>query len=151
MTTLPRRSFLTLSALGAATLAPGAAWASEQTGATDPAGSDWYTSIRDAIAGLPDAAGEMPPTATAAQVRVTRAAQTWEGRSGLADIRTGHPVPDVPDYETGEPATYGCGLQRLVTLPVGVPVGFIDWDAAWRIVREADVVTAAFQRLPRAG
>jgi D-alanyl-D-alanine carboxypeptidase len=101
MTTLPRRSFLALSALGAATLAPGAAWAADQTAATNPTTSDWYAPIRDAIAGLPDAAGELPATATAAQVRVTRAAQTWEGRSGLADIRTGHPVPPGARFRIG--------------------------------------------------
>jgi D-alanyl-D-alanine carboxypeptidase len=89
MTTLPRRTLLSLAALGGAALA---------TGAASPASAavpDWYAPMRDAIAGLPE------PTATAAQVRLARAGLAWEGRSGVADVRTGAPVPAGARFRIG--------------------------------------------------
>ncbi|MBF9128464.1 beta-lactamase family protein [Plantactinospora sp. S1510] len=48
-----------------------------------------------AIQGLPSA------EATAAQVRVNSGAGCWTGRSGVADLRTGAPVPDGARFRIG--------------------------------------------------
>jgi D-alanyl-D-alanine carboxypeptidase len=103
MTTMPRRSLLTIAALGAtafATSVPTRSWATSATDDTN-ADRDWYAPMRDAIAGLPDGSAGTPPTATAAQVRVSGPAGCWEGRSGVADVRTGIPVPVGARFRIG--------------------------------------------------
>jgi len=99
MTTLPRRSLLTLAALGGAAAATGVAGPSRAAG-TDT-GPDWSAPVRDAIAGLPDGSAGSLPTATAAQVRITGPAGRWEGRSGVADLRSGTPVPRRARFRIG--------------------------------------------------
>lgn len=99
MTTLPRRTLLTMATLGGTALAAGAAapaWAAPP----GPANADpeWYAPMRDAIAGLPDGA---LPTATAAQVRICGPAGRWEGRSGVADVRLGTPVQPGSRFRIG--------------------------------------------------
>ncbi|MEU7872501.1 serine hydrolase domain-containing protein [Dactylosporangium sp. NPDC049140] len=99
MTTLPRRSLLAFAALGGAAAATGlgtASWAAPA--AADP---QWYAPIRDALAGLPDGAAGAPPTATAAQVLATGPAGRWEGRSGVADVESGRPVPHGARFRIG--------------------------------------------------
>ncbi|MEU4690713.1 serine hydrolase domain-containing protein [Actinoplanes sp. NPDC023714] len=51
--------------------------------------------MRQAMAGLPNA------EATAAQVRVTTAKGCWTGTSGVADLRTGAPVPADARFRVG--------------------------------------------------
>jgi D-alanyl-D-alanine carboxypeptidase len=91
MTTLPRRTLLSLAALGGAALATGVA-APARASAASP---DWYAPMRDAVAGLPE------PTATAAQVLIARPGESWEGRCGVADVRTGAPVPVGARFRIG--------------------------------------------------
>ena len=89
MTVIPRRTVLTLTAAGAATLVTGApARAATRL-------DDWSAPVRTAIEGLPE------PATTAAQVRVTAPPGTWEGRSGTADLRTGRPVPRGARFRIG--------------------------------------------------
>jgi D-alanyl-D-alanine carboxypeptidase len=57
--------------------------------------------MADAIAGLPDGSAATPPTATAAQVRISRPAGCWEGRSGVADVGTGRAVPVGARFRIG--------------------------------------------------
>jgi D-alanyl-D-alanine carboxypeptidase len=99
MTTVPRRTLLSLAALGGAALATGAAtpsWAAAPT--TEP---DWFAPMRDAIAGLPDGGAGTAPTATAAQVRITRSGGCWEGRSGVAVVGRDAPVPVDARFRIG--------------------------------------------------
>ncbi|MFD0822636.1 serine hydrolase domain-containing protein, partial [Micromonospora zhanjiangensis] len=58
-------------------------------GSLDPA------PMRQAIAGLPTA------TATSAQVRIVTTAGCWTGASGVADLRTGRPVPPDARFRIG--------------------------------------------------
>ncbi|MFI6316855.1 serine hydrolase domain-containing protein [Nonomuraea sp. NPDC050556] len=51
--------------------------------------------LSQAIAGLPDAA------ATSAQVRVGGSAGSWQGVSGVRDLRTGRPVPARAKFRAG--------------------------------------------------
>ena len=92
MTVIPRRTVLTLGAAGAATLVAGAP-AHATTGS-----EDWSAPLRKAIEKVPDGP---PATTTAAQVRVTAAAGTWQGRSGTADVRSGRPVPAGARFRIG--------------------------------------------------
>ncbi|MBV1856204.1 serine hydrolase domain-containing protein [Catellatospora tritici] len=91
MTSMPRRTLLSLAAVGGAALATGVAAPARAA----QAGDDWYAPMRDAIAGLPE------PTATAAQVRVARPGQVWDGRAGVADTTTGAPVPPGARFRIG--------------------------------------------------
>jgi D-alanyl-D-alanine carboxypeptidase len=92
-----------MAALGGAAVATGittASWAAAPTGGTDP-DPNRYAPMRDAIAGLPDGSAGAPPTATAAQVRVDGPAGRWEGRSGVADVGSGMPVPHGARFRIG--------------------------------------------------
>jgi D-alanyl-D-alanine carboxypeptidase len=92
MTAIPRRTVLTLAAAGAATLVAGApARASTRS-------EEWFTPLQTAIEDLPDGP---PPTTTAAQVRITGSAGTWEGRSGVSDVHSGRPVPAGARFRIG--------------------------------------------------
>jgi D-alanyl-D-alanine carboxypeptidase len=92
MTAIPRRTLLVGAAAGAAMLATGVpARARSRT-------ADWFAPLEKAISELPDAP---PTTTTAAQVRFTAAAGTWEGRSGQADVRSGRPVPAGARFRIG--------------------------------------------------
>lgn len=102
MTTLPRRTLLTMAALGGTALATGVAapsWAAP-TGSrkADP---EWYAPLRDAIAGLPDGTAGSLPTATAAQVRFSGPAGSWQGGSGVAEVGPGTPVPAGARFRIG--------------------------------------------------
>jgi D-alanyl-D-alanine carboxypeptidase len=79
-----RRAAMTAATLGmlAATTVAGPAYA--RSPALPPLKPDLF---EQAIAGLPNA------TVTGAQVLVTGSAGQWSGRSGVADLRTGAPVP----------------------------------------------------------
>ncbi len=95
MTTVSRRALLTLTAAGAtAAVLPARAWAADPVAAADP----WWKPMRTAIENVPD--GELP-TATAAQVRLTTAAGSWTGRSGVADVVTRAPVPAGARFRIG--------------------------------------------------
>ncbi|MFI5909601.1 serine hydrolase domain-containing protein [Dactylosporangium sp. NPDC051541] len=87
MTAIPRRTLLGAAVAGGFLLATGRpALAADQP---------WYTPLEQAIAGLPDG------SATAAQVRIARAGQCWAGRSGVADLATGAPVPAGARFRIG--------------------------------------------------
>lgn len=103
MTTMPRRTLLTMAALGGTALAAGTAgpsWAAAPAGPAHP-DPDWYAPVRDAIAGLPDGAAGTLPTATAAQIRIGGPDGSWEGRSGVADIDRGTPVRPGSRFRIG--------------------------------------------------
>ncbi len=94
-----RRTLLTTAALGGAAVAGGSTTPSWAT-APAPA-DDWYAPLSKAISGLPDGSPGTPPTATAAQLRISTPAGRWQGRSGVADLETGAPVPDRAVFRIG--------------------------------------------------
>ncbi|GAA3303747.1 serine hydrolase domain-containing protein [Dactylosporangium vinaceum] len=89
MTAMPRRALLAAAALGGAALAAG------RPGFAFAADPPWYAPMEQAISGLPDG------SATAAQVRLARPGQSWEGRCGYADITTQAPVPAGARFRIG--------------------------------------------------
>jgi D-alanyl-D-alanine carboxypeptidase len=167
MTVIPRRTLLTLTAAGAATLVTGAP--ARATTTTE----DWYAPLRTAIGGLPDGP---PATTTAAQVRVTSSAGTWEGRSGRADLHTGRPVPVGARFRIGSvtkvftatvvlqlaaegrlrldtpvehylpgllPAEYApATVRHLLDHRTGLPAPTVPDDVAWQIAHRYDRYTA---------
>ncbi|WP_051367362.1 serine hydrolase domain-containing protein [Hamadaea tsunoensis] len=88
--TLSRRTLFSLAALSGV-----AATASYPGLAIAATPAEWYAPMRDAIAGLPES------TATAAQVRLTRGADRWDGRSGVRDVHSGAPVPEHARFRIG--------------------------------------------------
>jgi D-alanyl-D-alanine carboxypeptidase len=141
MTTFSRRTLLGTAVLGGAAVAAGVATPSSAAPPTGGAAADpnWYAPMRDAIAGLPDGSAGTPPTATAAQVRVSGPAGCWVGRSGVADVGSGLPVPRGARFRIGsvtktftatvvlQLAAEGClRLDEPVTryLPGFLPAGY---------------------------